>query len=104
MGQNTQDEILSFIFMLFAASCSASPVIRITECKGTFETTVKHAPDSYKDSKCMKVDPVHYTPTCTGFKLPEGFKPLPADFKLPEGAKLIPAKQLTKEEFMQMLK
>merc|ERR1719376_1405489 len=60
--------------------------------------------DSDKDSKCMKVDPVHFTPTCTGFKLPEGFMPLPADFKLPEGAKLIPAKQLTKEEFMQMLK
>merc|ERR1712176_1571533 len=83
------------IFLFFAAACSASPVIRITECKGqTIEIKGKSASDSDKDSKCMKVEPVHFTPVCG--KIPEGFK-------IPEGAKLIPAKQLTKEEFLKLV-
>merc|ERR1719229_713060 len=73
------------IFMLLAAVCSACPpykVIRIKECKGTFETKGTSASDSDKDMKCLSHPPVHFKPICT-HKLPVGFKPLPADFKPP---------------------
>merc|ERR1712113_1059579 len=77
------------IFMLLAAVCSASPpykVIRIKECKGTFETKGTSASDSDKDMKCLSHPPVHFKPICT-HKFPVGFKPLPADFKPPAGMK-----------------
>merc|ERR1712096_566978 len=67
------------LFMLFAAAASASKVIHLTDCTGTFTVPGIKKSLSVSASKCLKLEPIHFKPVpipapCGKFVVPAGFK------------------------------
>merc|ERR1712096_205198 len=50
------------LFMLFAAAASASKVIHLTDCTGTFTVPGIKKSLSVSASKCLKLEPIHFKP------------------------------------------